>query len=160
HFSMVKRPDASPYLRREGLLLLSTADLTDLLDRTIDAQPFLGKLAAEPTASGLFSALSLLGEGVTHDHANLAPYFDQLQAFHGPMAAAVKGNPQPLSWQRLLSGKVADLGGKYAFVLVQPKLDFSSLEPGGAATQALRDAAAKLEFVHSGAAQVRITGPV
>lgn len=31
-FSMVRRPDASPYLRREGLLLLSTSQLTDLLN--------------------------------------------------------------------------------------------------------------------------------
>jgi hypothetical protein len=58
---MVRRPDASPYLRKEGLLLLSKAQLSDLLDRTIDAQPFLGKLAADPTARGLFSVLSLLG---------------------------------------------------------------------------------------------------
>ena len=57
HFAMVRRPEASPYFRKEGLLLLSTTKLTDLLDRTIDAQPFLGKLAADPTARGLFSAL-------------------------------------------------------------------------------------------------------
>ena len=74
HFSMVRRPDSSPYLRREGLLLLPTDQLTDLLNRTIDAQPFLGKLAADPTARGLFSALSLLGQGVTHDHTDLTPY--------------------------------------------------------------------------------------
>jgi hopanoid biosynthesis associated RND transporter like protein HpnN len=160
HFTMVRRPDASPYLKREGLLLLSTADLTDLLNRTIDAQPFLGKLAADPTARGLFSALSLLGQGVTHDDADLTPYLGQLRAFHAAMAAALSGHPQPLSWQRLLSGKLGDLGGKYEFVLAKPKLDFSSLEPGGAATQALRAAAAKLEFVRSGAARVRITGPV
>jgi hypothetical protein len=160
HFSMVRRPDASPYLRREGLLLLSTAQLTDLLNRTIDAQPFLGQLAADPTARGLFSALSLLGQGVTHDDADLTPYLGQLRAFHAAMAAVLSGHPQPMSWQRLLSGKLGDLGGKYEFVLVKPKLDFSSLEPGGAATQALRAAAAKLEFVRSGAARVRITGPV
>jgi hypothetical protein len=84
HFSMVRRPDASPYLRREGLLLLPTDQLTDLLDRTIDAQPFLGKLAADPTARGLFSALSLLGQGVTHDDADLTPYLDQKRTFVYP----------------------------------------------------------------------------
>jgi uncharacterized protein len=160
HFSMVRRPDASPYLRKEGLLLLSTAQLSDLLDRTIDAQPFLGKLAADPTARGLFSALSLLGQGVTHDDADLSPYLGELRAFHAAMAAAISGHPKPLSWQRLLSGKLGDLGGQYEFVLAQPRLDFGSLQPGGAATQALRAAAAKLEFVRSGAAHVRITGPV
>jgi uncharacterized protein len=51
-----------------------------------------------------------------------------------------------------LSGKVADLGGKYEFVLVQPKLAFSSPRSGGAA--------AKLEFVPGGAAHVRTAGPM
>ena len=51
---MVRRPDASPYFRKEGLLFLSKPELTDLLNRTIDAQPFLGTLSADPTARGLF----------------------------------------------------------------------------------------------------------
>ena len=160
HFTEVRRPDASPYLRKEGLLLLQVQQLTDLLNRTIDAQPFLGKLAADPTVRGLFSALSLLGQGVTNGDADLTPYLGQLRTFHAAMAAAIAGHPQDLSWQRLLSGKVGDLGGQYRFVLMQPKLDFSSLQPGGAATQAIRAAAAKLEFVRDGTAHVRITGPV
>ena len=160
HFTEVRRPDASPYFRKEGLLLLSQPQLTDLLNRTIDAQPFLGKLAADPTVRGLFSALSLLGQGVTNGDADLTPYIGQLRTFHTVMATAIGGHPQDLSWQRLLSGKAGDLGGQYRFVLAQPKLDFSSLQPGGAATQAIRAAAANLEFVRNGTAHVRITGPV
>src|SRR5580704_5618843 len=87
HFTMVRRPGASPYLQKEGLLLLSTTQLTDLLNRTIDAQPFLGKLVADPTARGLFSTLSLLGQGVTNGDADLAPYHGHLQAFHAAMDA-------------------------------------------------------------------------
>ena len=60
-FSSVRRPAASPYLQKEGFLFLSVPELTDLLNRIIDAQPFLGTLAADPTARGLFSALGLLG---------------------------------------------------------------------------------------------------
>ena len=58
------------------------------------------------------------------------------------------------------SGSLGDLGGQYKFVLAQPKLDFNSLQPGGAATQAIRAAAAKLEFVRSGAAHAhhRVSG--
>ena len=58
-----------------------------------------------PTARGLFSALSLLGQGVTHGDADLTPYLGQLRTFHTAMAAALGGHPQDLSWQRLLSGK-------------------------------------------------------
>ena len=159
-FSMVSRPGSSPYLSKEGLLFLSTPELTDLMNRTIDAQPFLGTLSADPTSRGLFSALGLLGQGVTHGDANLAPYADELRAFHRAMAAAIAGHPQPLSWQQMLSGGLGDLAGKYQFVLAKPRLDYHSLQPGGAATAAIRAAAAKLPFVQSGAAHVRITGPV
>ncbi len=161
HFISVRRPDASPFLRKEGLLFLDTKQLTDLMDRTIDAQPFLGQLVADPTARGLFSALSLLGMGVTKGDVDLGPYFASLEAFHHAIADALSGHPRPLSWQALLGGsEINDLAGKYTFVLAQPKLDFGALQPGGEATAAMRTIIAGLEFVKSGAAHVRITGQV
>jgi uncharacterized protein len=159
-FSMVVRPGSSPYLSKEGPLFLSAPELTHLMNRTIDAQPFLGTLSADPTSRGLFSALGLLGQGVMHGDANLAPYEDELLAFHAAMGAAITGHPQPLSWQQMLSSGLGDLGGKYQFVLAKPRLDYHSLQPGGAATAAIRATAAQLPFVKSGAAHVRITGPV
>ena len=160
HFRSVRRPDASPYLQKEGLLFLDEKDLQALMDQTIDAQPFLGQLVADPSARGLFSALSLLGIGVEKTQADIAPYTDALHGFHDAMAAALAGKAEPLSWQRLLGGKAATLAGPYKFVLVQPKLDFGSLQPGGAATAAIRSAAADLPFVKAGEARVRITGQV
>jgi hopanoid biosynthesis associated RND transporter like protein HpnN len=160
HFRTVRRPDASPYLRKEGLLFLDQDQLQTLMDSTIDAQPFLGQLVADPSARGLFAALSLLGIGVEKGQADLTPYATALDGFHKAMAAALAGHAEPLSWQRLLGGSTADLGGKYKFVLVQPKLDYGDLQPGGAATEAMRKVIADLEFVKSGQARVRITGSV
>jgi hopanoid biosynthesis associated RND transporter like protein HpnN len=160
HFNTVRRPDASPFLRKEGLLFLDTKQLTDLMNRTIDAQPFLGQLAADPTARGLFSALSLLGMGVTKGDVDLSPYLTSLVGFHQAMADALAGHAHALSWQQLLGGGLTDLAGKYKFVLVQPKLDFGALEPGGEATQAMRQIIAGLDFVKAGQARVRITGQV
>jgi uncharacterized protein len=160
HFNSVRRPDTSPFLRKEGLLFLDTKQLTDLMDRTIDAQPFLGQLVADPTARGLFSALSLLGMGVTKGDVDLSPYSTSLEGFHRAMTDALAGKPRPLSWQLLLGGGLSDLAGKYKFVLVQPKLDYGALQPGGAATDAMRNVIAGLEFVKAGTARVRITGQV
>jgi uncharacterized protein len=160
HFLTVRRPDNSPFLRKQGLLFLDTPQLTDLLNRTIDAQPFLGQLVADPTARGLFSALGLLGLGVTHGDTDLTPYADALKTFHQAMAAALDGHPAPLSWQRLLGGSVADLAGQYRFVLVQPRQDYGALQPGGAATLAMRRIIAGLPYVNSGQARVRITGQI
>ena len=160
HFISVRRPDASPYLQKEGLLLLETQKLSDLMDRTIDAQPFLGQLVADPTARGLFSALSLLGMGVTHGDADLTPYLGPIRGFHQALADALAGHPQPLSWESLLGGNLSDLAGKYRFVLVQPRQDYGSLEPGGEATKVMQADIAQLEFVKAGSARVRITGQV
>jgi hopanoid biosynthesis associated RND transporter like protein HpnN len=160
HFRSVRRPDASPYLRKEGLLFLDQDQLQTLMDSTIDAQPFLGQLVADPSARGLFAALSLLGIGVEKGEADLTPYSAALEGFHKSMAAALAGHAQPLSWQRLLGGSASELGGKYKFVLAQPKLDYGDLQPGGAATDAMRQVIADLPFVKSGQARVRITGSV
>ena len=158
--SHVTRPDASPYFDANGLMFLSEAELGPLLDRTIDAQPFLGQLVSDPTARGLFAALSLIGMGVERGQAELSGFAAPLQAFHATLASVLAGHPQPLSWQSLLSGPVLEKAGKYRFVLIQPKLDYAALQPGGAATEALRAAAAKLEFVAAGRARVRVTGGV
>jgi uncharacterized protein len=160
HFLTVRRPDASPFLEKEGLLFLQLKQLSALMDQTIDAQPFLGQLVADPSARGLFSALSLLGMGVTQGDADLSPYLAPIKGFHQAMVDALDGHPRPLSWETLLGGGLAELAGPYKFVLVQPHQDFGALEPGGAATQAMRDVIAGLPFVQSGDAHVRITGQI
>ncbi len=160
HFLTVRRPDANPFLEKEGLLFLQLKQLSSLMDQTIDAQPFLGQLVADPSARGLFSALSLLGIGVTHGDADLSPYLTSIKGFHRAMAEALDGHPKPLSWETLLGGGLAELAGPYHFVLVQPRQDFGALEPGGAATKAMREIIASLPFVQSGDARVRITGQV
>ena len=60
----VSRPDASPFLKKEGLLFLDPKQLEGLLERTIDAQPFLGQLAKDPSARGLFACARADGQGI------------------------------------------------------------------------------------------------
>ena len=158
HFISVVQPTASPFLHRNGLLYLGTATLADLLDRTVDAQPFLGQLALDPSLDGLAGALSLIGIGVVRQHADLAAFAPALMGFHAALAAG--GQAKTLSWQSLLAGQVASLAGRYRFVLIKPHQDYGALQPGAKATAAIRQAAASLPFVRDGSARVRITGPV
>ena len=160
HFSDVRRPDASPYLQRNGLMFLDEKQLGDLLNRIIDAQPFLGQLVADPSARGLFSALTLMATGVERGQADLASFSGPLHGFESALSAAAAGHPQPLSWEDLLTGPLAAQAGQYRFVLAKVKLDFSALEPGKQATDAMRAAIARLPFVRNGDARVRITGNV
>ena len=160
HFRQVRRPDADPFWSRAGLLFLDTQKLGRLLERVIDAQPFLGQLAADPTSRGLFGALALLGHGVELGQVNLSSVEPALKAFHETMEAALDGRAEPLSWMRLIGGDLADIGGSYKFVLAQPRLDFGALRPGGVAQDAMREIAQSLPYVKSGDARVRITGAV
>jgi hopanoid biosynthesis associated RND transporter like protein HpnN len=160
HFLSVTDPDASPYLQKNAFLLIDAKPLQDLLERTIDAQPFLGQLAADPSLRGLFSALGLVVEGVARHQADATALAPSLDAFHRALASAAAGHAKPLSWQNLLAGPLAAQAGKYRFVLARPKLDYSALEPGGAATQALRTVAATLPYIADHSARLRVTGSV
>ena len=160
HFRSVRRPDALDFFKTEGLLFLDQDELQALLDRTIDAQPFLGQLAADPSARGLFAALGLVAMGVQQGQANLDSFAPALTGFHEAMAAALAGHAAPMSWSKLLGGGLADKGGPYRFVLAQPRLDYGALQPGGGATEQARAIIANLPFVKSGDARVRITGQV
>ncbi len=155
HFISVVQPTDSPFLQRNGLLYLETAKLADLLDRTVDAQPFLGQLAADPSLAGLASALSLIGMGVTRQHADISAFAPALRGFHAALA-----DGKTLSWQNLLAGPAAAMAGRYRFVLIKPIQDYGALQPGARATAVIRRVAAGLPFVQDGSARVRITGPV
>ena len=160
HFQDVRQPDASAYLAREGLMFLDAKDLESLLNRIIDAQPFLGQLVADPSARGLFAALGLLATGVERGQADISSFAGPLRGFEASLAQAAAGHPQPLSWEELLTGSLAARAGPYHFVLAKVKLNFASFEPGAAATTAMRGAIARLPFVRDGSARVRITGSV
>ncbi len=159
-FRDVTQPDRSAFLAKEGLLFLPVPKLTALMNSTIDAQPFIGQLAADPSARGLFSALALIGLGAQKGGVDLKPYDPALAGFHQALSGALAGHPKPLSWQTLLGGDLAKLAGRERFVLVHPKLDYGTLQPGGQATRAIRAIAAQLPFVQTGDARVRITGQI
>ena len=92
------------------MLFLEQKQLEDLLNSTIDAQPFLGQLATDPSARGLFASLALLGVGVEQGQADLTPFLPALKAFHQAMADALAWHPHPLSWSAALGGDGGELG--------------------------------------------------
>jgi hopanoid biosynthesis associated RND transporter like protein HpnN len=158
-FTQVQQPDASAYVQRNAFLLIDTKDLQDLLDRTVDAQPLLGQVVADPSLRGLFAALSLVaGQAKSGPPpASLAPALAQI---HTALAQAADGHPAPFSWETLLTGKLAQQSSRYHIVTTKPVLDYNALEPGGVASRAIRTASATLPYVASGDVHVRQTGTV
>ncbi len=156
-FHDARYPAGDKFYASNGLLLLPPADLAKLLNSIVAAQPFLGQLAADPSSRGLFTGIGLIAQGVQFGQANLTPYNGALQAVADTLQQAADGHAQPLSWQALIG---AGLGGNVDFVLAHPVLNQGSLQPGGAATDALRRIAAALPDVESGRASVDYTGQI
>ena len=150
-------PAGSDFFTREGLLLLPTDQLAKLLNSIVAAQPFLGQLAADPSARGLFTGLGLIAQGVSAG-ANLTPYQDALEGVKNNLAAAAAGHPEPLSWQSLISSGVGAQNAQ--FVLAHPRLNKGTLQPGGTATAALVRIAQSLPDVKAGRATVNYTGQI
>ncbi len=157
NFTDSEFPAGSPFYTHEGLLLLPTGQLAKLLNSIIAAQPFLGQLAADPSARGLFTGLGLIAQGVTAG-ANLTPYTTALDHVAKNLDAAATGHPEPLSWQSLIAAGPGGDGPD--FVLAHPHLDQGTLQPGGVATQALARIAATLPDVKAGRATVNYTGQI
>ena len=151
-------PAGSPFYQNEGLLLLPADGLAALLNQIVAAQPFLGQLAADPSARGLLTGLGLIAQGVQAG-ADISPFNRALAGVRKNLQAAADGYPVPLSWQGLIMNGAPGQGGA-AFVLAHPRLDQGSLQPGGAATAALVRIAATLPDVRAGRATVHYTGQI
>ena len=144
-----------PFYTQEGLLLLSPEALAKQLGQIVAAQPFLGQLAADPSARGLFTGLGLIAQGVQAG-TDISAYDSALAGVEHNLRAAAAGHVQPLSWQSLLLGNP----GGAEFVIAHPVLDQGSLQPGGKATAALVRIAHSLPDVQAGRATVDYTGQI
>jgi hopanoid biosynthesis associated RND transporter like protein HpnN len=159
-FRTVRRPDGGAFFDRNGLLFLPRDDLTSLMEHVIAGQPLLGSLAADPSLRGLMGALSLALEGVKRGDARLDDLAVPLQAIGASLGSIETGTPQPLSWRKMIMQTAPDRRELRRFIMVQPVLDYTSLSPGAAASDAIRQAAADLDLTPAHDVTVRLTGPV
>lgn len=159
-FREVRRPEGGPFFARNGLLLLPLGEVQAATERLVAAQPFLGPLAADPSLRGVMGSLSTALEGVERGEADLRNIEPTMAALADAFEAVSEGRPAFFSWRNLLSGAAAGTRETRRFVLVQPTLDYGALEPGAAASAAIRDAARDLALTPARGVTIRLTGPV
>ena len=159
-FRTVYRPDGIPFFRRYGLLFLSTDELQKVADQLIEAQPLLGTLNADPSLRGVFGTLNLALEGVERGVINLSGFERPIAAFADSVESVVKGQPKPVSWQTMLTGRTPGPLELRRFVLVQAVLDYNALQPGAKSSDAIRAAARALNLTPENGVRVRLTGSV
>jgi len=150
-------PGEGEFFERNGLLYLSTDALTALVDQLAAAQPLLGLLQARFDGTAVVDVatrtLTTPGAG---DPAAVAP-------FHAALAdtfavAATDGAAAPLAWDTLIA--TGGTPSTRRIVVLQPALDFSSLQPAAEAMAGIRDSAARLGAAATEPVRVRLTGSV
>jgi hopanoid biosynthesis associated RND transporter like protein HpnN len=159
-FSSVRRPQGSEFLQRSALLFPPLDQVTDTASRLAAAKPVIEMLATDPSLRGAMHSLTL-GIGAVQTR-RIPP-----QALAGPMNMLsdtledlFAGRFPSFSWRVLMNGKPAAPDELRAFIQIQPKLDYSALEPGRAAIDAIRQAADELKLGPDYSATVRLTGQV
>ena len=159
-FKSVKRPDGSDFFRKNGMLFLSKAEVQSFADQMVQAQPLIGTLAADPSLRGLFDTLDLTAQGIERGEAKGEELDHPFMVFADTVEASLAGKYHPLSWQSLLTGRKPSTRELRKFVLVQPVLDYTDLEPGSDATNAIRQDVHDLGLTPDRGVRVRLTGSV
>jgi uncharacterized protein len=155
-FKYTRRPDGGPFFDRNGLLLLPTHEVQEVADRLIQAQPLLGSLAADPSLRGLLHTLDLALVGKQYGQTDSAELQKPLVALADVAEDALTTTePKPLVWSTLMTGRGDTPSDRQRFVLTQPVLDYTSLQP----------AARAREFIHQVGdeipqTRVRVTGSI
>lgn len=156
-YSEVFAFETEPYFRRNGLLFLEPEALQKLADQLTQAQPFLGTLDQDPSLHGLFTLLSRALDAPGGQDFDLAPAF---KAIAGSVDASAGGQDAPLSWEGLVGGDAANLGGEHRFIELSANLDFTQLLPAQAPIDYVRTAAHDLQLDAAHNVRVRLTGSV
>lgn len=156
-FRSVDYPAGEPFFKKNGLLYLSPEELSRLSERLAQAQPFLTRLNADPSLRGFFA---VVGEATRAAAAGEST--PGLAEMYGRVAEVVEsvanGQPARLDWRAMLSGGDGASGSRRAVIVVQPKLDFSSLNPAGTALETIRERAVEAGLTPENGIRVRLTG--
>ena len=157
----VRRPDGGAFFAQNGLMLLSLKQVETTTSNVITAQPFLGPLAADPSLRGVMNSLSAMMLGVKQGQTSLGSLDKPLAALADAFERVEKGQPAYFSWEELMADKAG--GAKTPLrriVLIQARLDYGALEPGDAASDAIRQTARDLHLDPAHGVRVRLTGEV
>lgn len=159
-FRAARQPDGGTFFARNGLLLLPTARVQSTMEQLIRAQPFLGPLAADTSLRGVMGVIGTALQGVESGQAKLDDIAPAMAAIAGTAEAALAGRPVFFSWRNLISGSAAGSRETRRILLVQPVMDYAALQPGAAASVAIRDTARRLGMDPVHGVTLRLTGPV
>jgi uncharacterized protein len=159
-FHSVEQPKGGSFFAQNGLLFESVADLEPQMKTLTQAERLVQVLAGDPSLRGVIQTLQFGLLGVQGGQITLDAMTWPMTLAADTIEKANAGKPAYFSWHELVQGAAAKPGDLLRFLEIRATLDYSELEPGKRATDAIRKAAADLDIASKYQARLRLTGPV
>ena len=159
-FSSVQQPQGGAFFAQNGFLFESIDQLEPQLKNLTQAQRLVQVLAGDPSLRGVIQALQFGLLGVQGGRITLDAMTWPMTLGADAIEKVNAGQPATFSWRDMVQGRAATPSERRKFLNIQGILDYSELEPGLKATDAIRKAAADLNFAGNYQANLRLTGPV
>jgi len=160
HFESVEPLGSGEFFEKNGLLFLPVSQVAGLTSQFESASPLIEILAGDPSLRGLTGALEPALVGVQRGQVKLDSAARPLNQVAQTVEDVLNKGSATFSWRELTSETPLTDSDRRAFIEFKPILDFNALEPGKAATDAIRQAASELDLAGEYGARVRLTGPV
>src|SRR3954452_4946718 len=160
-FESVAQPGGGDFFRKNGLLFLPRDETEKIAGQLTQAEPLIAQLASDPSLRGLIEVLQMGLSGVELEKTTLDTMVRPLTMTANAVEGVMANKPVYFSWHELLAGSEGgNTNTMRKFIDIQPVLDFTALQPGKRATDAIRQAVVDLKLSEDYGARVRLTGPV
>ena len=159
-FRSVTQPTGGPFFERNGLLFLPVAQLQRTTAELTNARPVLAALASDPSLRGIADVLLFAASGARQGALKLDDLMPALNLGANTLEDVLAGRPASFSWRVLTQGRPARAEELRRLIQVKPILNYAALEPGKAASDAVRQAAAGQKLASDFDAQLLLTGRV
>ena len=159
-FRSIQQPKDGAFFQQNGFLFESLDELGSQLNNLTQAQRLVQVLATDPSLRGVVQALQFGLLGVQGGKITLDNMTWPMTLGADAIEQVNANQPASFSWRDMVQGHASSSSDLLHFVNIQGVLDYSELEPGKKATDAIRQAAADAEFATKYHARLRLTGPV
>lgn len=159
-FESVQQLGGGEFFARNGLLFLPTEKVAEATKQFESGAPIIEILAGDPSIRGLTAALETVLQGIKRGQFKAEATEKPFTQIATTIEDVMKNGKGTFSFRALTNPEPLSAGDKRSLISVRPNLDFGALEPGKAATDAIRKAAADLDIAGKYDARVRLTGPV
>jgi hopanoid biosynthesis associated RND transporter like protein HpnN len=159
-FTSIEQVKGGSFFAQNGFLFEKAADLAPQMTALTQAQRLVQVLAGDPTLRGVIQVLQFGLLGVQGGQLTLDQMTWPLDLAASAVEKVNAGQQANFSWHELVQGRASTTDDRLRFLEIRAVLDFSKLEPGIVATNAIRQAAADLDIASKYHARLRLTGPV